>query len=397
MEKQGQESRDVLNRPQYSKANSILKISGSDPRFGLLMDRLRSLWLASFGRPDTDLVKLALDDIFLDEATCPPTLEGFSHAKEHLLKEHVVEEMIRLDPLHLERYLKYRYAYEVFPVKKLVGDFPPVVQIEPTSKCNFRCFFCYQTDKDFTKKSNGHMGSMSMELFRNTVDQLDGNVEGITLASRGEPTLNNSLPDMVRYLSGKFLAIKINTNAQQLTEKLSHVILDSDVQTLVFSADAGNESDYKAMRVNGDFCKVRDNIIRFKEIREQFYPRSRLITRVSGVYYSDKQNFEEMENFWGRHVDQVAFVAYNPWENSYVAPKNDLSTPCSDLWRRMFIWWDGRVSPCDVDYKTTLGVGSVVHSTVKDIWDGRGYRDLRERHLRRQRKNIEICSRCSFT
>lgn len=381
----------------YNKAESILKLSRSHQDLDLLLHRLKHLQLSTFERADDDLVKLALENIFGDAAANISETDETLASNRLLLREHVIEELTRLDPRHLERYLKYRYAYEVFPLEKRVGDFPPVVQIEPTSQCNFRCVFCYQTDKDFTKKSSGHMGSMSMNLFTDIVDQLEGNVEGITLASRGEPTLNRNLHEMLRYLSGKFIAIKINTNAQLLSEELSHVILQSGIQTLVFSADAMEESSYKAMRVNGDFSKVRDNIIRFNEIRKKFYPNSEIITRVSGVYYNDNQNFTEMERFWGAYVDQVAFVAYNPWENTYASTKNKISAPCSDLWRRMFIWWDGRVSACDVDYKTTLALGSVTHSSVTDIWNGEAYRTLREKHLNRQRQDIDICSRCALT
>ena len=54
-----------------------------------------------------------------------------------------------------------------------------------------------------------NMGQMGIETFKEVVDELEGNVEGITLASRGEPTVNKDLPLMLAYLSGKFLATKI--------------------------------------------------------------------------------------------------------------------------------------------------------------------------------------------
>ena len=85
------------------------------------------------------------------------------------------------------------------------------------------------------------MGLMKLPLFKEIVDQLVGNVEGVTLASRGEPTVNRLLPEMMEYLSGKFLATKINTNAYLMDEKMSHAILSTDLQTLVFSADAASE------------------------------------------------------------------------------------------------------------------------------------------------------------
>jgi MoaA/NifB/PqqE/SkfB family radical SAM enzyme len=235
---------------------------------------------------------------------------------------------------------------------------------------------------------------MSLELFKSIVDQLEGRVEGITLASRGEPSLNKELPKMLDYLKDKFLATKINTNGSFLTEELCRSILRNNLQTLVFSADAASDPLYSQMRVNGDLNKVLKNVERFYEIQANEFPESRTITRVSGVKYTDQQDIDGMDAFWGKFVDQVSFVKYNPWENVYDAAKNGLIEPCSDLWRRMFIWWDGKACPCDVDYLTTLMDVNVKNSSLTEIWTGNYYKQLRNLHLSGARQNIEPCSRC---
>ena len=52
---------------------------------------------------------------------------------------------------------------------------------------------------------------MDLDLFKNVIDEVEGNIESITLASRGEPTLNRSLGKMLEYCNDKFLGMKINT------------------------------------------------------------------------------------------------------------------------------------------------------------------------------------------
>ena len=132
----------------------------------------------------------------------------------------------------------------------------------------------------------------------------------------------------------------------------------------------------------------------FYNIKEKYYPSSRLITRVSGVRYDNSQNMEEMVSFWSDFVDQVAFVDYNPWENVYDTDKTRINTPCSDLWRRMFIWWDGKIAMCDVDYLTKLNKEIIQNKTISDIWNGEAYTNLRKKHISSKRCNIEPCSRC---
>ena len=85
---------------------------------------------------------------------------------------------------------------------------------------------------------------------------------------------------------------------------------------------------------------------------------------------SNEQKFNDMQKVWGGLVDQVAFVNYNPWENSYDKESNNITQPCSDLWRRMFIWWDGKVNPCDVDYKSKLSVSNF-NDDLKSMWNSK--------------------------
>jgi len=313
------------------------------------------------------------------------------------LHANTVEEISRLADNQISRYLYYRYRYETFPDAHKLDDYPPCLQIEPTSICNYRCVFCYQTESSFNDPKHGHMGKMPIELFKKIIDEVEGKIEAITLASRGEPLIHREFPEMLSYMNGKFLASKINTNASLLTEKLCHAILSSDLQTLVFSADAASEPLYSQLRVKGSLEKVQTNVKLFSDIRTKHYSNSKLITRVSGVKVQQEQRIEDMMTFWGDHVDQVAFVNYNPWEDSYTAPINDVTSPCSDLWRRMFIWWDGIANPCDVDFKSHLAVGNANEKTVKELWASEGYSNLREQHLDMKRCNASPCQRCVFT
>jgi radical SAM protein with 4Fe4S-binding SPASM domain len=297
----------------------------------------------------------------------------------------------------LVRYLVHRYRYEMFPQQHLIDEFPPYLQIEPSSICNYRCVFCYETDKTFTRRSNGFMGHMKLDTFKTIVDEAEGNVEFISLASRGEPLLCPDIVPMLAYTPGKFLNLKMNTNASLLDEEKCHAILQSGIKTLVFSADAAEEPLYSQLRVGGKLAKVLANVERFHRIRATQYVESHLITRVSGVKISDSQNIDSMQKLWGDLVDQVAFVEYNPWENTYQQPPNDISTPCSDLWRRMFVWWNGKINPCDTDYKSTLCIGSIDDLGLSKTWTSKAYRMLRSNHLENRRSQQSPCNRCTVT
>ena len=374
----------------YTKQDSFVEVrhcaSLSDvlPRIKKLKKNFNAINLP---HRQKNILKAALDEIFgeakLDKNVPPFTLHSFNFAEIDKLKDE-----------EIPRFLVYRYRYETFPQRLKLDDFPPCLQIEPASICNYRCLFCYQIDEEFTKKSNGMMGTMSFGLFKKIIDQAEGRCEAITLASRGEPLICPDIEAMLRYVSQKFVALKLNTNAWFLDEKLCHVILESGFNTVVFSAEAASEATYSRLRVNGSLDRVYQNIKRFHNIRKLHYPNSKVITRVSGVNVSDADKLEDMEQFWGEHVDQVAFVKYNPWENTYEQPLNKIETPCSDLWRRMFVWWDGSVNPCDSDYKSKLSLGHGLQEGLSDIWCSQKYKELRNAHINKQRNKYNPCNRC---
>ena len=243
---------------------------------------------------------------------------------DFVLSGHELVEFENIHDWEVFKYLVYRYKYNKYPDLKIIDDFPPSIQIEITSVCNFRCVFCYQADKSFSNNKSGFMGYMEFELFKKIIDELEGNVESITIASRGEPTLHKNFDDIIKYTSGKFLGSKINTNASLLNEKKSHTILSSDIQSLVFSIDAPDKDLYERLRVNGKFEKTMKNIENFVNIKEKHYPNSRLVTRISGVKVNEMQDIDEMEKVWAPFADLVAYTNYTPWESTYENPINKI-------------------------------------------------------------------------
>lgn len=307
----------------------------------------------------------------------------------------IAEEMYTYSDEELLRFFYHRYRYDVFPQLEKLDQYPPYLQIEPSSICNYRCVFCYQTDTNFFKKTTPGMGQMSLELFKEIVDQATNNIEFLSLASRGEPLLAKEIEGMLVYAKGKFLNLKVNTNVSLLTESKVHALLAGGVKTVVFSADAAEEPLYSQLRVNGKLYKVLKNIEMFQNIRQKEYSSVPIITRVSGVKVTEKQDMDSMEKVWGNLVDQVAFVNYNPWENIYEAKPNGQTKVCSDLFRRMFIWQDGLTNPCDSDYRSTLQMGKFPEKSISELWRMERYEGLRSAHKSGNRQIVNPCKGCA--
>ena len=316
------------------------------------------------------------------------------NAEDFILTGHEVHEFLKLKQEDIIRYALYRYKYNIYPKLGIIEDYPPNIQIEPTSICNLRCVMCYQKDKSFSSKSKGFMGYMKFDLFKKVIDEIEGKIEAVTFASRGEPTLHPELNKFLRYCEGKFLGLKLNTNATLLNEKKINDLLSSDLQSLVLSIDEKNKENYERIRVNANFDKIMENLKLLKNIREKNYKNSKLRIRISGVKINSKQNAEDMNNFYNEFADEIALVNYDPWESAYENPENDIKDPCSELFRRIFVWWDGKVNPCDFDYKSTLSQWNAYKNSIKDIWGSVYFNEIRNLHTSNNRNKIEPCKRC---
>jgi uncharacterized radical SAM superfamily Fe-S cluster-containing enzyme len=381
------------NRPIYEKHNSFVEIRHqTKDQLAVSMKRITELsekedCIKNMSEPHRHIFDQLCTDLF------SPKTENDRPCFS--LSPNVIGEIATVTDADLPRYLVHRYRYEIYPQNRILDAYPPYLQIEPTSICNFRCVFCFETDPTFSDKSHGFMGQMSLDLFKQIIDQAVGNIEFISLASRGEPLICKDIIPMLEYTRGKFLNLKINTNASLLDEEKCHAILSGGVKTVVFSADAATEPLYSKLRVNGNLATVLSNIERFQKIRQTQYSNLPVITRVSGVKFSDEQDINSMQDVWGDLVDQVAFVQYNPWENVYSQPANGISKPCSDLWRRMFVWWDGQANPCDVDYKSSLSKGFLKDLDLTELWRCPDYEELRADHLNNKRESRKPCTACT--
>ena len=297
------------------------------------------------------------------------------------------------------KYILFRYKFYIAGRNKINLGYPPYLLIEPVSTCNLRCPFCFQTDKSFTKKP--FMGVIDFDFFKKIIDQADKLETGaITLASRGEPTMHKQFIEMLEYINQKenIFEIKTNTNGTYLTEKMCHAILKNNVTQVVISSDHYIKEDYERLRLGSNFEKVVKNVDMLFNIRKEYYPESFTEIRISGIDNERNLNREKFKNFWIKRCDHVTagfpLERWNTYENEILP---NIKDPCENLWDRMYVWFDGKVNPCDADYKSYLSYGSAKEYDLKELWNNKTISKTREQHIKKNRNEINPCDRCGVT
>ena len=109
----------------------------------------------------------------------------------------------------------------------------------------------------------------------------------------------------------------------------------------------------------------------------------------------DKKKFRD---FWIKYSDNVTLTnQIERWDTYNNKPStNENLSPCSYLWDRMYIWFDGICNPCDADYKSYLSYGNVNNSTIEKVWNSHELKELRDVHLQGKRNSKNPCDRCGI-
>ncbi|MDC3342343.1 radical SAM protein [Candidatus Pelagibacter sp.] len=294
------------------------------------------------------------------------------------------------------KYIIFRYKFLKAGKDKVNLGYPPYLLVEPVSTCNLRCPFCFQTDKSFTKKP--FMGVIDFDFFKKIIDQADKLETGaITIASRGEPTMHKKFIEMLEYINQKenIFEIKTNTNGTYLNEKMCHAIFENNVTQIVISSDHYIKEQYERLRLGSNFEKVVKNVDMLFNIRKKYYPHSLTEIRISGVDNEKNLDRKKFKEFWIQRSDHVTATypleRWNTYENNIDL---ELKDPCENLWDRMYVWFDGKVNPCDADYKSYLSYGNAKEYSLKEIWDSKTISNLRDAHINKKRTEINPCDRC---
>lgn len=297
-------------------------------------------------------------------------------------------------------YLIYRYYFKNNTMKKELAEYPMVLAIEASGLCNLKCNMCFQNTEAF-QKDMSNKGIMSYELFERIMDEIEGKgVYSIVIASRGEPLLNPDIGRMVALAKKKgIIDVKLNTNALLLTEERSHQLIKAGLDQIVFSIDSVVEEHYKQIR-GSNLAVAIENIKRFEDIRKSYYPDSIIRLRVSMVInncYSDieEEEINKAKECWQGIVDELGVKTENDFKGIYSKDLSEDCQCCALLWERLYIWNDGTVNPCDIDFMSTLALGKLENDvTIKSLWQGREMQSMRRQHSEARGKMENVCKGC---
>ena len=293
-----------------------------------------------------------------------------------------------------EDYFNYRKEWSERLYRNDPGDFPLHVDIESTNRCNLRCSMC-QIDFDNMKQ-----GNIDPDLFKKIIKECGENkLSSLKLNYRGEPTMNKNLPQFVKMAKDEgIIEVQINTNGLLINEKFAESLIDAGLDRIKFSVDGATPEIYEKIR-GASYAKLIKNIENFIRIRNE-KGLIRPIVHVQMVYMQDnKAEAVKFYNFWKDKVNRIGFSRYRSPERKINDSRRalespDYPVPCSQLWQRLLVTYNGDILMCCGDHLALNILGNASRTTLKEVWNSDTLRNYRKLHLDNESNLIKACSIC---
>ena len=281
------------------------------------------------------------------------------------------------------------------------------IALEIYGGCNYKCPMCPQA----TGRERDFLSKMPFETFKKVVDEaVDYGLEVVSLQGSGEPTLHPDMPKFVEYVKKKGIRCITLTNGFRLSSKLSQQLISAGLDALRISAIGYDRLTYLQWMSKDAYDLVRKQVLECGEIKDKLQSNIEislyhLVLDPAKVQYE----VEQYRNNWIDYTNVPAEIwMMHNWGGSdkIVVPylrdkpkKRSCGRPDSPYLTVRAGGNDGHVGavvPCcyvlGQDSKAVLG--HLDTQTIKEVWNGTPYQELRAHHASGNFDAVDYCKNC---
>ncbi|MFA7576955.1 MAG: radical SAM protein [Candidatus Muiribacteriota bacterium] len=310
--------------------------------------------------------------------------------------------------------------------------------IEPTNLCNLSCIMCNHGDNSFDRS----LGVMKYKEFREIAEEIKKggfNIWEVAPFWLGEPFIHPQITDFIDKLSevkripGNIQHFNIHTNGNVLTDKHVESVVNSELDSILFSIDAADPETYRKIRVNGELDVVMSNI---KKLIDRRNSLNRKKPAVIMQFIVMDENVGEIMDFIklgqnigineviyaGRKEDNIHNLPMKPnllfpqidYDLVFIkslepnaltkhqkhreilteVKENIVRRPCGSLWKMFSVAWDGSATACCRDDQVKMPIGNVLKEGVENVWYGEAITEYRIAHILGDFDKVPKCREC---
>ena len=290
-----------------------------------------------------------------------------------------------------------RHEQETYGLRPEAAQFPMMCVLSFVYVCNARCPNCPYNNSNIRAAYQDAV-FMPDEIFRRIADECGQYGAMLRLSGGGEPMLHPHAVELMVYAKSRGAKIGLITNGSRFTAEGLRALLAAGLDALEFSVDAGDAVTYARVRPGLDWEVLNRNARQAAALRHELGAPTRLIASIINQKGVD---VPAAEAYWAGIVDKVQVRKYLTWGYNedqsadpapYLPPEKRV--PCPWLFERLNIDSRGDVTLCGEDIAFSQKFANVMKRSIREIWNGPEFQQLREKHLTGRGTEIPICAQC---
>jgi len=254
-----------------------------------------------------------------------------------------------------------------------------------------------------------------MDLFNYIIDSLypfQADIERMNLFGLGEPLLDPQIFFRIGYAKQNgFRNIAISTNGKSLNERRRHLLLESEIDTVIFSIDGAKKETHEKIRHGSHFEEIVENVEKVIQLRDKGDYSTRFVIR----FIRQDLNYDEWEpfkSFWNARLtrEKRDFVAMYDVHNNGGAEiskaelldsgKIDESIekkPCHIVFDLLIILADGSIALCHPDFHAPhFNFPKIPEVSPVEAFNSEEFQEIRKLHTNGQKAQIPLCNECTI-
>ncbi|MBD3372343.1 MAG: radical SAM protein, partial [Candidatus Coatesbacteria bacterium] len=274
-------------------------------------------------------------------------------------------------------------------------DYPNVVHLELSSRCNANCKMCPHHRLSRPRRD------MPTETARRVIlDWPPGDIDRASLFFFGEPLLQPDLVELVVLLGERQprAMIYLTTNGQLLTPELSAELWRAGLNALAVSYQGDDPGLHEQLMRGIVNETVERNIFAAEAARRRINPRA--VFKINSLLLPETTAREQaIRELWSRRDIPLELTPVHE-EYRILDPTEPVEAlrqrPCPQIFDSVTVYAHGAVGFCCSDPDASLSIGDVNEEPLGRIWLGRKAAELRRRQLTGNFSREPICASCTY-
>lgn len=266
--------------------------------------------------------------------------------------------------------------------------------------CMHRCRMCPMFANPVEKEVR-----ITDEIFTRSCQTVGDREVSMEISAFGETFQH---PDAVRYINEARKTcpnahIVVATNGALFDERLCEAIVDSGINHLSFSLDAGSAETHEWLTGAKNYdriCKGLETLVELKAKRNAAHMQ--ITTHIMGITKLSHE-FEGFLERWGDKVDYAYVRNLGNWAGQIdegVTPSETQTTPeerypCAWPWYATKIEPTGDVAKCFIHRLSDPMIGNIMEEDLEAIWTGKRMEELRQKLMHNDLEDVPHCENCT--